>query len=168
MHDLHEGELEAVEMACKWHRGQKYGTMPYMVHLAQVRNVLRKFGYTSQTYCIAAWLHDVMEDVPHVNWHLLAGKWGEDVANLVEAVTGRGYTRKERNKDAHDKLLVNHAAIPLKLADRIANVQACLEAEDRGRLLMYKKEWTKFSELWYPEISDQETRMWLYLEKLLK
>ncbi len=121
---LHDEE-KARAFALMAHRDQKYGTEPYAVHLAAVRQVLADFGITNPYLLQAAWLHDTIEDTT-VTWSDIAREFGSRVADLVWAVSGFGSTRKQRNLNAYSKIqnFPNPWAAALKTADRIANVEA--------------------------------------------
>ncbi|MGW4532287.1 HD domain-containing protein [Nocardia sp. NPDC004340] len=104
------------------HGDQKYGGAPYSVHLATVRDVLDDFGFAGDLG-VAAWLHDVLEDTAVTRVELETA-FGAGVTELVWAVTGIGGTREERNRDIYGKIAGCPSAVILKLADRIANVEA--------------------------------------------
>ena len=123
------------------HQGQKYGDLPYTVHLAAVVQILTDFGF-SEDFRIAGWLHDVIEDTP-VNDDIVELMFGHRVKHLVWAVTGVGKNRKQRVEDAHRKINDYVQAVVIKLADRIANAEA--SAKDNPRLLvMYRGEYPAF------------------------
>jgi (p)ppGpp synthase/HD superfamily hydrolase len=126
----------AAAFAVHAHGEQLYGHEPYSVHLEAVRAVLHDFSIDGEL-TIAAWLHDVLEDTTTTR-EQIAHAFGEDVAALVEAVTGRGPNRKARRADAYAKIEALPDAVFLKLADRIANVEA---SKPGGRhLVMYREE----------------------------
>jgi (p)ppGpp synthase/HD superfamily hydrolase len=56
-----EVEAIAIEFAALKHRDQKYGTLPYIVHLAQVSSTISYYKNLPELR-IAAWLHDSLED----------------------------------------------------------------------------------------------------------
>src|SRR4051794_30356155 len=88
----------ARDYAIQKHEGQLYGTEPYSVHLAAVREVLRWAGFEDgHPLATAAWLHDIVEDTAATREDV-AARFGDDVAALVWAVTGVGANRKERNE----------------------------------------------------------------------
>src|SRR5262249_47055660 len=91
-------------------------------HLAAARQVLADFGYGGDL-AVAAWLHDLNEDTP-TSREEIADRFGAHVAALVWAVTGIGATRAERNQSGYTKIRALPEAAVLKLADRIANVEA--------------------------------------------
>jgi (p)ppGpp synthase/HD superfamily hydrolase len=132
----------ARDYATEKHEGQLYGKEPYTVHLAAVREVLRWAGFEDgHPLAIAAWLHDTVEDTSATREDV-AARFGDDVAELVWAVTGVGGNRKERNENAYTKIRAYPQAATLKLADRIANVEASANVPDK--LAMYRKEWPAF------------------------
>lgn len=133
---------DARDYAAKKHAAQRYGDKPYTVHLAAVRDVLREAGFDDEhPLALAAWLHDTIEDTDATREEL-TDRFGARVADLVWAVTGIGKNRKERNENAYAKIRAYPEAAILKLADRIANVEASAHAPDK--LAMYRKEWPAF------------------------
>jgi (p)ppGpp synthase/HD superfamily hydrolase len=133
---------DAREYAARKHATQQYGNQPYTVHLAAVREVLRWAGIEDEhPLAIAAWLHDTVEDTDTTREDV-AARFGDEVAELVWAVTGVGKNRKERNENAYAKIRAYPQAATLKLADRIANVEASANVPDK--LAMYRKEWPAF------------------------
>jgi (p)ppGpp synthase/HD superfamily hydrolase len=153
-------EERARSFASEKHAAQRYGEQPYVVHLAAVRAVLAAFGHGG-ALAVAAWLHDVVEDTD-VSRDEVCAAFGEEVAALVWAVTGVGANRKERNASAYEKIRQLPAAATLKLADRIANVEASQTQPDK--LAMYRKEWSAFSAA-LAGLGDE--RMWRRLRAAL-
>ena len=157
------------------HAGQKYGDgQPYTVHLAAVEEVLRRFPIESRDLrgqsasldvsvddlLEAAWLHDVVEDT-NTTLAEVEGMFGPRVAALVWAVTNEpGPNRRARHALTYPKIRAQRGATLLKLADRIANVEA------GGKLVeMYCKEYVDFTKglrVWgeFPEF-------WAHLGNLL-
>lgn len=132
----------ARNLALSLHGDQKYGPAPYSLHLDDVARVVREFGL-GETFEIAAYLHDVLEDTHATSDLLMANGVSEDVIHLIEAVTGRGQNRKARNADAYRKLQAFPKAISLKLADRIANTRRA-EVDAHDKLAMYFREYSSF------------------------
>jgi (p)ppGpp synthase/HD superfamily hydrolase len=153
-------EARARAFAIKGHGEQRYGDRPYSVHLEAVRAVLRDFGHGGEL-AIAAWLHDVVEDTPTSLDEIRLG-FGDEVAALVWAVTGIGANRKERNASAYVKIRNHPRAATLKLADRIANVEASRGMEKHA---MYRKEWPGFRDA-LAGLGDP--RMWERLEAAIR
>jgi (p)ppGpp synthase/HD superfamily hydrolase len=135
-------EADARAFAIERHADQRYGDQPYVVHLAAVRAVLAEAGIAG-AFGIAAWLHDVVEDT-RTTQDEVAAKFGAEVAALVWAVTGVGDDRKARNLAAYAKMRALPAAVTLKLADRIANVEASVRSSPE-MLAKYRAEWPAFS-----------------------
>jgi (p)ppGpp synthase/HD superfamily hydrolase len=144
--------------------GQLYGGQPYSVHLEAVEKVLLSFGYTDPVLLAAAWLHDTKEDTGATSEELVA-LFGDEVAHIVDLVTDKpGKNRRERHTATYPLIAADEKATVLKLADRIANVEACVAARDLGRLRMYQKEHGHFREvLWRPGTGD----LWDHLDGLL-
>jgi (p)ppGpp synthase/HD superfamily hydrolase len=162
MYEMVDAEIEAAAraFAVERHGAQRYGAEPYVVHLQAVRAVLADFGCDGAV-TIAAWLHDVVEDTQTMPTEV-AERFGEEVAALVWAVTGVGHERKERNRAAYAKIRALPAAATLKLADRIANVEASRERPDKRAL--YQSEWEGF-ETALRGLGDE--RMWVRLRAAL-
>lgn len=163
---MDEIEQKAREFAERVHGDQRYGDQPYVTHLAAVRAVLADFGFGGDLG-VAAWLHDAIEDTETSRERIIE-RFGDEVAGLVWAVTGIGKNRKERTACAYEKMRALPQAIILKLADRIANVEA--SAKTSPRLLdMYRKEWASFQEaLSVASPSDpQVVAMWERLRRTL-
>lgn len=140
--DRHFDRLaRAREFAIDRHGEQRYGNDPYSRHLLDVTLVLDSFGYLCGNIAAAAWLHDTVEDTG-TTCAEIADEFGADVASLVWAVTGVGHNRKTRNADAYAKIQAYPLAAILKLADRIANVEA--SADVPGKLAMYRNEYPEF------------------------
>jgi len=126
---------DAYRFAAEKHAAQRYGNAPYTVHLEAVRAVLRDAGFADDhPLAIAAWLHDTIEDTD-TNEREVQSRFGEEN-------TGVGQNRKERNAHAYAKIRAAPDAATLKLADRIANVEASANVPDK--LAMYRKEWPGF------------------------
>lgn len=142
---------EAEKFAVLAHAGQEYGDHPYIVHPAAVAGVLRRFGVVDENLLAAAYLHDTMEDTG-TKYQDLLDIFGKDVAELVYAVTNElGRDRQEKAAKTLPKTAAaGPRAVMLKLADRIANVQACIEAKAdpniRRKLLTYIREHPGFQE----------------------
>lgn len=130
-------EQQAAALAARVHAGQRYGEHPYVHHLATVRQVLADYNLHGDL-AVAARLHDTLEDTT-LTREAIAAEFGDRVAALVWAVTGVGPNRKARVADAHAKIVaLGREAVLLKLADRIANVEA--SAPGSRHLTMYREE----------------------------
>lgn len=164
---------EAKQFALVCHGRQMYGDKPYVHHLQAVVNVLGDFRNHIEVYTdsddydrfdrlvAAAWLHDTVEDTPASIEHIQV-RFGHSVANLVWAVTGIGSNRKERNAEIYRKIEMYPRAAVLKLADRIANVEAS-ETYSSHRS-MYLKEQKEFEAVVRRHVPES---MWARLDRAL-
>lgn len=147
------------------HAGQTYsGDLPYTHHLAAVEAVLRRFGgpgVDDGEMLAAAWLHDVVEDTG-TKLKQIEELFGAEVARLVGAVTNEpGENRKVRHALTYPKIReAGPKAVVLKLADRIANVEA-----GGSMVKMYRKEYESFKRNLYT--IGQSSAMWLHLDLIL-
>jgi (p)ppGpp synthase/HD superfamily hydrolase len=138
---------KAYNFAKNAHGDQLYGGKPYMFHLQQVVDILKEYNYFSEDLLSAGYLHDTLEDTS-VSSKELVEEFGEYVANLVFAVTGQGATRAERTKDTIIKLKCIPEAVPLKMADRLANMRFSA-INGRKHINMYVKELPKYETVFY-------------------
>ncbi len=123
------GTMEnARSFAIAAHADQRYGGQPYETHLAAVVQVLCDFGYDEPDRQ-ASWLNDVVEDTI-VALAQIRSRFGDMVTDLVDAVTRLGPTRQARNAWIYAGLRACPAAAAVKLADRIANVEAAPPGSD--------------------------------------
>lgn len=112
---------QARDFAIERHGTQAYGDKPYIYHLDMVYQIALDAGL-DEDYLIAAYLHDTIEDTKTTKEEL-AKLFGENVANLVDAVSGTGATRKEKKESMIKKLQAFPKAINLKMIDRLANMR---------------------------------------------
>lgn len=154
---------EARRFAYQAHEGQRYGENPYTYHLEQVVLVLKRFDITDPDIIAAGWLHDSLEDTPTTKQDLV-DRFGTRIADLVDAVTdGEGETRELRKARPYRLIPTVKGAAQLKLADRIANLEASLR-EGHDRLLKrYAKEHAKFVKALY---DGENLDMWQRLQEI--
>jgi hypothetical protein len=124
----------------------------------------------------AIWLHDTIEDC-RVSYSKISRKFNQFVAEIVYAVTNElGKSRKESAEKTYPKIReAGASAIFVKLCDRIANVEASIEAAKNGKpsyIRMYCGEHEAFSSLrvrraWESR-GEYWTEMWQYLDKLIR
>lgn len=132
------------------HRGQKYGIdHPYSAHLVDVNAVLLSSAgsHLSPDLLAAGWLHDVIEDC-NISPIDIERLFGRKVGELVWAVAGIGESRHMRNESIYVKLEDFPEAQSLKVADRIANIEAArrlpVEPVEHHYLKMYLREMNGF------------------------
>jgi guanosine-3',5'-bis(diphosphate) 3'-pyrophosphohydrolase len=155
----------ARELAVRAHASQRYGDEPYRVHLEQVVAVVRRHPHT-EAMLAAAWLHDAVEDTD-LTLAEVAAAVGDEVAAIVAAVTDEpGATRAERKPPTLAKLRrATPAARAVKLADRIANLEAARRTGRLDLIAMYRAEHADFhSHLFIP---GEHAPQWSRLGELL-
>lgn len=155
--------------AIRAHGKQRYGKNSYVVHLDHVVSVLIRFGIRNSVLYDAAFLHDVIEDTD-VDFCDLSDRFSNEVATIVDACTdGPGKTREEKKQHPYLLIPKTEGAIYVKLADRIANMEACFAEGKDDLLLMYRDEHKGFSAALYSNDAGPVTlRMWIYLDDLIK
>jgi hypothetical protein len=139
---------DARRFATLHHGDQPYGDgKPYSYHLYKVVEVLRAYE-AEWPFLAAGWLHDFEEDCLQdqpmaERRQLLVERYGDLIEAMVWACTGVGENRKARNADQYAKIKeMPHAAV-LKIADRIANMEACVKFKSKLGP-MYLKELDEF------------------------
>jgi (p)ppGpp synthase/HD superfamily hydrolase len=121
--------LKAADTAAKWHVHQRRkgpAQEPYINHLLEVAMLVADAtGGTDTNLVIAALLHDAIEDC-EVLRELIVESFGEDVASIVEEVTGDKTLPKQVRKDEQVKTASKKSlrAKLLKLADKTSNLRA--------------------------------------------
>ena len=123
---------DAYEFILKKHEGQcRKSGEPYYHHLVEVAYIIASLHAGPNTI-IAALLHDVVEDTD-VTVQDIEKMWGEEVANLVDALTKiqrlklSKITSEEFEAEDHRKIFIGMAkdirVILIKLADRLHNMR---------------------------------------------
>lgn len=135
----------ARRLAHERHQGQTYaGTLPYTYHLDRVETIVSNWTDHCEPLVMAARLHDVVEDT-NTPLYEIEALFGPHVAYVVGCVTDEpGENREARFQKTAPKIQTSLDAQLVKLADRHANMQACLEFADYGRGKMYLREWDRF------------------------
>lgn len=166
----------ARELAAQRHAGQNYGdgSVDYLWHLHATAAVLLRFGVRDTDMLAAAYLHDLLEDT-ETRAEEIDARFGPKVAELVVRVTDRRHhpldghrltSRPARHRATYPQIAADARATRLKLADRIAHVEAAVLFGDTARLAMYAGEWDYFSRtLRRPGENDA---LWAYLRGLLQ
>jgi len=162
---------QARDFALMAHGSQMYGDKPYIFHLdSVVLNLLLHKCTRSVDYIQGGYLHDALEDTviygKKVSYNDLRREFGfsERVCDLVYAVTdGKGKVRKQKKAIMYNDLHDYPDAIPLKLADTIANATNSLK-EGADTLEMYVKEFPNFKKIFYKE---EHGSLWCDLEEVI-
>ncbi|MES2297504.1 MAG: HD domain-containing protein [Pseudomonadota bacterium] len=132
------------------HADQKYGSHPYSHHLDQVAGLLAPYGALAQQI---GYLHDVVEDTD-VTLDEIEKEFGHVAAICIAVLTDEeGASRKERKEKTYKKMAqVNgeaELALIVKVADRIANTQSCIDDGLEGLLRVYRSEYQAFHQAAY-------------------
>lgn len=161
--------LAARMYALEAHGNQKYGDLPYSYHLTAVTDLLKTHGF-DDIVIAAGWLHDVVEDTT-ASLFDIRERFGGRVARIVDACTdGAGETRKERKAEAYKKLAASGSdARAVKLADRVANMQASIENAKMAKT--YRDEFPDFIRVCGGDINwgNQALELkafWLYMNSV--
>ena len=168
-------ELElknAMAFAQKAHAAQMYGgCYPYFKHLENVYKILVEFGYSHDNpedhpILIAAYLHDIIEDTA-TSYSDVKKEFGLEIAEIVFCMTDEmGRNRKEKKEKTYPKIRSNPKSIILKLADRIANINFSISAQQTSFIEMYRKEFPEFQ--YNLRIYKHVDNMWDRLAQILK
>jgi (p)ppGpp synthase/HD superfamily hydrolase len=157
--------VRARQFAIARHGDQRYGELPYWVHLDRVAAIARDYGDDAT---VIAYLHDVVEDTA-TTLDEIAAEFGSFVSRCVHVVTDEpGASRRERKTLTYRKMAEVDGeleiALVVKAADRLANLRAC-RAEGNARLLaVYRSEHPIFREaVFRPYLCDP---IWQEIELL--
>ena len=138
-------QQEARSFAVQAHGDQKYGERPYSYHLDQVAAIAEPYG---EEAAAIAYLHDTAEDTK-VTLAEIEQKFGSKISSCVALLTDEpGANRKERKAATYAKLAAvsgpNEIALLVKVADRLANVRACVKDKKLNLWQLYRSEQTTF------------------------
>lgn len=146
MKEIYDIYQEALTYAVPKHGDQMWGDERYEVHLRRVCALLDHAnwnGSIDDDQFIAGACHDLYEDTDVTRDEIVA-RYGKRVDQIVWACTGVGKNRKEKQMSIALKLDEFPDATIDKMADRIINMQHCVETGNRGLLSMYQKEYELF------------------------
>lgn len=178
----------ARDFATKAHAdaGCTYGVHDFDYHLNAVDQVLLRFGHDDEVLRAIAWLHDVVEDTP-VTTEQLLGEFHLQVMSGVAALTDvlvdedgnplpnrrarqqRTYAKLRRYaRDGWKSGWTPHPwpeIVNVKLADRIANVEASMVGINSRHFGMYVTEHPFFCR----EVgaAGGDPKMWAHLDRLV-
>ena len=142
---MHPDVADARAFAIAAHGDQAYGEFPYVHHLDAVAAILAPYGITAQ---VIGYLHDTIEDTP-VTREEVEARFGTHVADCVAILTDEpGPNRKARKQLTYAKMAQvgasHELALVAKVADRLANVRACIASGNSGMRAMYRDEHATF------------------------
>ena len=114
---------------------RKYTHEPYIVHPAEVVQILKSRGYTDPAMVAAAWLHDVVEDTG-VTLELVRAEFGDEVATLVGWLTDvsrpdHGNRAARKAVDRAHTAAAPAAAQTIKCCDLISNTRSIVEHDPK-------------------------------------
>lgn len=160
----------AVILARRLHEGQRYGAQPYWDHIEEVITLLIEWGYTGGEWIDAAALHDAVEDTP-LTVNEIRELFGDNVAKRVASVTLGGTTNSDFVKMIEGLEVYPDGAI-IKTADRIRNIEKCLQGRNVGKGKKYLRQKDKFNYTvlrWLtPDIADRLLAASSALEEMSK
>lgn len=158
--------------AIEAHGEQRYGDAPFVEHLDAVVAILRSVRASTWVTLAAGYLHDVIEDTSH-NAFSVSHRFGQDVLERVAFCTDeKARSRKQRKAKTNARMRTTlddnppfaRDAVTVALADRLANVRACVEAGQRRRLGTYRREQEAFRAALTPH---GPKRLWRALDTAL-
>jgi (p)ppGpp synthase/HD superfamily hydrolase len=120
--------LQAADTAARWHVHQRrkgIAQEPYINHLLEVASLVAEATSGSDpTVVIAALLHDAAED-QEVSVEMLAGEFGQHVADIVIEVTDDKALPKDERKrrQVENAPKKSREAKLIKLADKTSNLR---------------------------------------------
>jgi len=157
---------QARAFAIAAHGEQKYGDHPYSYHLDAVAAIAALYGDEA---AVVAYLHDTVEDTD-ATLAEIENQFGSKVAACVALLTDEpGANRKERKAKTYAKLGQvsgpTELALLVKVADRLANVRACVQDQRTSLREVYRSEQTAFKQAAYrPGLCEPQ---WAELDQLL-
>ncbi len=160
--------LAAQAFAKDRHGDQKYGELPYAVHLNTVAKLAQPFGVDAM---IVAQLHDVIEDTD-TSFDELAVIFGFIIADAVNYVTDvKLEDRAKRKLEINQRLAALNVeedaarlALIVKVCDRLSNVRSSYKSSPR-HYKMYQHEHAAFKKAVYrPGLCDD---LWIELNALI-
>jgi len=136
---------KARRFAIQAHQTQEYGNQPYVYHLDAVVAHLKPYSVEAQ---VVGYLHDVIEDTT-TSYTDIKGEFGGLVADCVSILSDEaGASRKERKALTYKKMAAVSGelelALTVKVADRLANMEACQNDNKLDLLNIYKSEHAVF------------------------
>lgn len=141
----------AKQLAYRAHEGQfrKYNGKPYIIHPEEVATMVGKFCHSrsfpedqTERMVSAAWLHDVLEDCPHITEAEIVEATDNATLQLIKELTNPSkgvkasrHVRKQMDRD-HIAKASKEAKI-IKLYDRISNLCDISQCDDKEFVLLY-------------------------------
>lgn len=133
-----KSQLEiAIDLAGKWHEGQRYGMLPYFKHLMDVDDwVKARNGVESYWTRAVAYLHDILEDTECGAARLLESGIKEEICLAVALLT--------KGTDTYqvylEKIIQNPLAREVKICDTMANLTQSVKKNNAKRIAKYTRQ----------------------------
>lgn len=134
---------KAIQFAEEKHNGQmRKGGEPYVNHPLRVGRSMAEWGFGSEAVC-AAILHDTVEDCRGVRLEQINELFGEEVAQLVNAMTAvdeslhKDATKTEIDimSDVRFQQYASRTALFIKVADRLDNLNTIDVMPEKKQIL---------------------------------
>lgn len=152
---------KAIEFATEKHKDQKYGEKDYIFHLTEVF-ILVAFFNGSESEQVAAILHDCVED-QGVQKKDIEERFGSEVAEIVMLVSDKqGKNRVDRQLNTYYLIRKNDSATVVKLCDRLANMNECINSVNKKKAKMYEREYIPFKFALYEP--NKNVEIWAALD----
>lgn len=155
---LQEGRAWCVAM----HGNQQYDGKPYSIHLDGVVEILVEFGVATYKNKLAAYSHDLFEDVRRITpVHMRSQRFPVDSIRWAWLLTDPyGENRAERKRKLYLQLAGHCEPILIKLADRLFNWRY------GQKNAMYQKEYPDFRKALFNPRHKRAAAMWTALDAL--
>lgn len=155
---------EAEMVARLQHANKTYDIFPYIKHIKDAVEVLKAHGYSGDDI-LAGWLHDAIED-GDLTYNKILKAFGLVVAEIVLACTDPSdvRSRKEKKERMVEKMKTYRRALPVKLADRVANMSHSIRMGNLDKVKMYVKEYSDLRTSL--RIEGEEQSLWDALDVL--
>jgi (p)ppGpp synthase/HD superfamily hydrolase len=158
----------AREFAAEKHGERQHAGRPLMTHLDEVAVLVREHGELHQ---VIAYLHHLLCDT-EVTGKQIEEEFGSLAASCVGLLSGKPHDDpKEQRRLTYAELAKvgaadeMAAALVVKVADRLANVQDSFLKEEKGKIRKYRRDHRDFSAaVFRPGIADE---LWRELNELL-
>lgn len=141
---VNRGELiqKAWSLAETYHKGQRYGFMPYIYHIRSVAQKAmepQKFDFfRDYAVVVTAYLHDIVEDTDYSEEQLKTD-FPEEVVNAVLLLTKpKDYADNPTSQEQYlSGILGNELARRVKLADALCNLEESYKSGSKSRVRKY-------------------------------
>lgn len=134
---IHPAVRAARTYAIAQHGAQMYGDQPYVHHLDQVAANVFSVPEHTIAQLEGAYTHDLLEDVDGLSHEDVAKNTSKAAADIAYNLMGEGANRDEKTASTVHKITGNPDSIIDKMADRVANMEACVASGNKKLLSRY-------------------------------